>query len=121
MTTETSLPGEEQTALMTYALNNLGRLLCEIRLLTSSGRGPIPPQTQLHLNQLAEALHNIPQIVVSGLLENDKSAFFEQWAKSELQRSIDACRVSAEQHAIFEDVLYAQTPEQTITPVELQS
>jgi hypothetical protein len=119
MTTEAVLSTEEQNALMTSALKNLERRLCEIRLLTSSGNGPIPLETQIYLNRLADALHNIPQIVVAGLIEKD--AGWEQWANSELQRSIDASLELAMQHAAFEDVLYGQASEPTLAPVEAQS
>jgi len=105
MNVETPLSAEEQTTLMTNALNNLGHLLCRIRSITTPGDGQITAETQLHLCQLADALHNVPQIIVMCLIEKTHDM---NWAEFELKRSIAASLRSVNQHNGFDLALFNQ-------------
>lgn len=102
MSTETPLSDQEQMTLMTSALNNLGRLLCRIRSVTTPGDGPITAETQIHLCQLADALHNVPDIIVQCLIEKTNNVATDNWAQFELKRSLVASLNSVNQHNGFD-------------------
>lgn len=123
MSTETSLSDQEQMTLMTNALHNLGHLLCHIRSITSSGDGPITAETQRHLCQLADALHNVPKIIVQCLIEKTNNAATDDWAQFELKRSIEKSLASIQQHNAISWAPRDESAEgeKPTTPVEVQS